>query len=81
MENQKHRRGINKYMLTLSEKTYLSQVIDRYWPELKDDSYDIASAFTRPQRSKFLAHTFKQEIEIAREIIDNIKAFQTPIKE
>ncbi len=67
--------------LTLSEKTYLSQVIDRYWPELKNTSYDIASAFTRPQRSKFIALTINQSFEEAKEMIENIKAFQTPLKE
>lgn len=64
--------------LTLSECTYLSQIISRYFPEEKD-SYAIAEKFTRLQRGKFLSHYFHKENKEAREMIEQIKAFQTTI--
>jgi hypothetical protein len=66
-------------MITLSEKTYLANQISRYWPELDSKSYEIASAFTRPQRGLFLNLIFKRELEKALEIIDNVKNLQAHI--
>lgn len=63
--------------LTLGEKTYLSECIDRVSPELKEKSYELAGNFTRPQRARFLALTFKHNYEEAKEMLDNIIAFQT----
>lgn len=66
-------------MLTLNERTYLSECIDKVSPDLKDKSYEIAGAFTRPQRSLFLSHFFKRNFEACKEMVENITSFQTKI--
>ncbi len=66
--------------LTLSEKTYLSEVIDLKFPEFKSKSYEIASAFTYPQRRLFLDSLFNKDYEKAKEIVENVVSFQTSIK-
>lgn len=66
--------------LTLGERSYLAQVINKYFPEEKN-AYDIAEKFTRLQRGKFLAHYYNKENNEAREMIENIKTFQTTLTE
>lgn len=64
--------------LTLSEATYISGIIKKYFPEEKD-CYTIAEKFTRLQRGKFLSHYYKKENKEAREMITQIKNYQTSI--
>lgn len=64
--------------LTLGERSYLAQVINKYFPEEKN-AYDIAEKFTKLQRGKFLAHYYNKENKEAREMIEQIKNYQTSI--
>jgi len=64
--------------LTLGEKAYLSELIRKYFPQEKN-SYEIAEAFTRPQRQKLLMHYRTRENKEAREMIENIRTFQTKL--
>ncbi len=66
--------------LTLNEKSYLMDRLVKYFPERSSDElWEIAGAFTRPQRGKFLHHYFEKEHDIAKEMAENIKTFQTLI--
>lgn len=69
-----------KFMLSLSEKSYLADKIARHWPDLSGRSYEVASAFTPLQRNKFLNHLFKREDVEAKEMLDQIITQQISIK-
>lgn len=66
-------------MLTLSQKSYLAELISTYWKELDNKSYEIASEFTEPQRNLFLKLTRQGRLEEAKEIVENVLAFKTKI--
>lgn len=68
-------------MLTLSEKTYLSEVISRRFPQHSAESYKIAEGFTQAQRGLFLASIRNKDKVKATEILENVMAFQIGPKE
>lgn len=62
--------------LTLGEKTYLSNIIERFGFK---EPYQIAEGFTRRQRGLFLKLYLGGEFVKAKDIIENVRAFNTKI--
>jgi len=65
-------------MLTLNERTYLMDILKKYFPERTgDDLYELTGAFTTGQRARFLALYFKKDHSEAKEMANQILSFQT----
>lgn len=64
--------------LTLGEKSYLTEIFIRYGIPGKQ-AYEVAEAFTKGQRSKFLYLHRANKREDAKDIINNVISFQTKI--
>jgi len=65
-------------MLTLNERTYLMDILKKYFPE-RNDLWELTEAFTSGQRRRFLALYFKKDHSEAKEMANQILTFQTKL--
>jgi len=64
--------------LTLNERTYLIDLLVKYFPD--KDIWDLTGVMTRPQRARLFALDKEGKADEIKEMLENIQAFQLPLK-